>query len=87
MVGEFIDGIDTKKLNIGIWSGTVEIVNVSLKPRILALLGLPYSIIFSNISKLDIRIPLKNLFTAPLFIEIDSIQILAENSVCQLSPE
>lgn len=68
MVGEFIDGIDTKKLNIGIWSGTVEIVNVSLKSRLLAMLGLPYRITFSNISRLYITIPWKNLFSAPLII-------------------
>lgn len=79
VVGEFIDGIDLKKLNIGIWSGTVDIFNVSLKPKILAMFGLPYKLIYSNIKQLRITIPWKNLFSAPLIIEVDSVQIIVSN--------
>lgn len=85
VLGEFIDGIDTKKLNIGIWSGSVEIVNVSLKPKLLATFGLPFRIAYSNISRLSIIIPWKNLFSAPLVIEIDHVLVLAENQICVLS--
>ena len=87
VLGEFIDGIDTKKLNIGVWSGSVEIVNVSLKPKLLATLGLPFKIIYSNICRLNIVIPWKNLFSAPLVIEINTILVLAENSTCILNEE
>lgn len=51
------------------------------------MLGLPYRIVFSNISRLYITIPWKNLFTAPLVIEIDNIEVLADNVVYDLSRE
>ena len=41
-LGQFLEGIDSNNLSLGVWSGNVMIENVKLKPDILKILELPF---------------------------------------------
>ena len=42
--GRFIDGLDKNNLKLGVWSGNVAIENVNLKPEVIELLELPFTL-------------------------------------------
>ncbi len=50
--GQFLEGIDSNNLSIGVFSGNVVIENVSLKPEVISMLELPIELRFSHIGKL-----------------------------------
>jgi vacuolar protein sorting-associated protein 13A/C len=51
-LGRFIQGLDTNCLHVGVWSGNVVIENVSLRPDVLEMLGLPLQVKYSNVGRL-----------------------------------
>lgn len=76
VVGEYISGIDSKNLNVGIWQGDVTIENVSLKQNIFEMLELPVQIRFSHINKLSMKIPWRNLSTSVVEVFLDGVYII-----------
>lgn len=56
ILGEFIEGFNASNLNVGVWSGDVEISQVSLKRDIIDMLELPLQIKFSKIGKLKLKV-------------------------------
>lgn len=50
-LGQFILGLDSKNLKLGVWSGNVVIENVSIKPEVLGMLEIPIKLKFSSIGK------------------------------------
>ena len=56
-LGNFINGIDSNNLSLGVFSGNIIIENVSIKPEILKMLEFPIKLINSNIGKLSITVP------------------------------
>jgi vacuolar protein sorting-associated protein 13A/C len=77
-LGDFIEEIDSKELNVGLWSGKVDIKNVRLKKHLFQKYKLPIVITYSAIKGLSLKIPWKSLFTSPLVITIDSLIVLCE---------
>jgi len=76
VIGPYVDGIDKSNLKIGIWSGKVEVHNISVKPEVLAMFDLPLQMIFSSIGKLSLSIPWKNLGSKPIEILLEDVFII-----------
>ncbi|KAL4445126.1 hypothetical protein ABPG74_018854 [Tetrahymena malaccensis] len=75
-IGHYIDGLDTKNLEVGIFSGNIVIENVKLKDSVPELLELPFDIKYSHIKKLVLKIPITNLSGSPVEIELDGLYVL-----------
>jgi vacuolar protein sorting-associated protein 13A/C len=60
-LGRFIEGFDQNNLKVGVWSGNVQIENVSLKQQAVQMLDLPFRIKASTIGKLTLKVPWKKL--------------------------
>ena len=74
--GKFIEGLDKKNLQIGVWSGNIVIQNVSLKPDILNILELPIQMKFSFIGKLSVKVPWASLGSKPVEVELEDVYIV-----------
>ena len=79
-LGRYLNGLDEKNLNIGIWSGNVIIENVSLKSSVFDLFHFPLNLVFSSIGKISLKIPWKSLSSSP-------VEVLIENVYAVVSPK
>ena len=77
VVGEYIDGLDSKNINVGIWSGDFTIENVAVKAESLEKFNLPINIKFSHIGRVWASIPWKNLSSSPVEVELQDVLIVA----------
>ena len=59
--GSFIKGFDKNNIKLGIWSGKIDIENVSLKPEAIEMLQLPIKLRNSKIGKMHFNIPWSKL--------------------------
>lgn len=76
--GDYIDGIDSKNLEVGIWSGKVTIENVSLKEKVIDMLDLPINLRFSHIGKLELDVPWKNISSKPVNVFLDGVYLIID---------
>ncbi|XP_029725509.1 intermembrane lipid transfer protein Vps13 isoform X2 [Aedes albopictus] len=76
-VGEYVENLDKKQLKIGIWGGDVVLNNLILKQSALKELDLPVSTLYGHLGKLVLKIPWKNLYSAPVEAIVDKLYILA----------
>ena len=72
-LGKYLNGLDEKNLKIGVWSGNVEIENVSLKSSVFELFHFPLNLIYSYIGKISLKIPWKSLSSAPVEVLIEKV--------------
>ena len=59
--GRFLNGLDKNNIKLGIWSGNIDIQNVSLKPEAIEMLQLPIKLKHSKIGKMHFNIPWSKL--------------------------
>ncbi|GAB0096265.1 Vacuolar protein sorting-associated protein 13 [Sergentomyia squamirostris] len=77
-LGEYVENLDTKQLKIGIWGGDVVLNNLKLKENALEDLDLPIQVPYGYLGKLVLKIPWKNLYTAPVEATIENLYIYAK---------
>ncbi|XP_059615380.1 intermembrane lipid transfer protein Vps13 isoform X2 [Phlebotomus argentipes] len=77
-LGEYVENLDTKQLKIGIWGGDVVLNNLKLKENALEELDLPIQVPYGYLGKLTLKIPWKNLYTAPVEACIEDLYIFAK---------
>ncbi|XP_055701182.1 intermembrane lipid transfer protein Vps13 isoform X2 [Phlebotomus papatasi] len=77
-LGEYVENLDTKQLKIGIWGGDVVLNNLKLKENALEELDLPIQVPYGYLGKLILKIPWKNLYTAPVEATIEDLYIFAK---------
>lgn len=71
---EYITGLET--LELGYWSGVVELNNLSFKPELADILKLPFKFHFSNIKKVRAVIPWDSPTEKPTQISIEGVYII-----------
>ncbi|KAI9780763.1 MAG: hypothetical protein M1839_006551 [Geoglossum umbratile] len=76
-LGMYIRNFDPKQLNIGIWSGDVELRNLELRREALDQLRLPLNVIEGHIGLLTLQIPWSNLKGKPVKVYIEDVFVLA----------
>lgn len=76
-LGSYIENFDSKKLNIGIWSGDVRLKNLTLKKESLDKFKLPLDVKYGHLGELTLQIPWSNLKGKPVKITIEDVYLLA----------
>lgn len=77
ILGNYVDGLTTENLKIGVWSGKIEFNNLDLKRNALDGLHLPISISHGTLSHLKVKIPWTHLETKPVKVTIDGVYLQA----------
>ena len=76
-LGMYVKNFDAKQLQVGIWSGKVELKNLELRKEALDQLKLPVNVVEGHLGHLTLVIPLSNLRGKPVRIEIEDVFLLA----------
>ncbi|OLY84616.1 Vacuolar protein sorting-associated protein 13, partial [Smittium mucronatum] len=74
-LGGYVDNLETKQLNIGIWKGDVTFRNLSLRKDALDSIDLPLDITEGNIGTLSMTIPWSNLKAQPVVITVEDVSM------------
>lgn len=77
VLSEYVEGLNTSSLNVGIWSGDVRLKNLRLKRGALDKLRLPVDVVQGYLGDLTLTIPWKNLRGQPAKVVIDNMFLLA----------
>ena len=81
VLGSWIEDLNSEQFSLSIFSGTVELENLKLKPDIFQVLGLPIKLLTSKIGRIQIKIPWSSWYSNPLVVNIEDLNIfLAPNS-------
>ncbi|XP_044757951.1 vacuolar protein sorting-associated protein 13A-like [Coccinella septempunctata] len=77
LLGKYVVDLDTENLNVGIFSGLVQLTDLKLKPEALYDLKLPIEVIAGTIGKLSIQIPWTTIWDSTTVINVEDVFILA----------
>ncbi|CAF1212266.1 unnamed protein product [Rotaria magnacalcarata] len=75
-LSDYIENLDTKKLQIDLWNGNVVLEKLYLKPNALADLNLPVTVSLGYLEKLTLQVPWSNLYVNPTKVTIDGLYLL-----------
>ncbi|PVV02833.1 hypothetical protein BB560_002703 [Smittium megazygosporum] len=81
-LGDYVDNLETKQLQLGIWKGDVTLNDLNLRKDALDGLHLPINVTSGKIGCLTLTIPWSNLTGQPVKLSIEALTL-----VCQLKPE
>lgn len=76
VLGDYIEGITKDNLQVGVWSGKIELKNLQLNHHGIEKLKLPVSVINGYVNSLTVSIPWTSLASQPVKIYIDGIFLL-----------
>ncbi|EPX71146.1 DUF1162 domain-containing protein [Schizosaccharomyces octosporus yFS286] len=76
ILGSYVDNLDTKQLNIGVWGGHVSLQNLAIKPEALDKLGVPIKITRGFIGNFNLEMPWSDLQKKSLKVKIEDIYLL-----------
>lgn len=79
-LGAYLDGLDKKSLSISVWSGDVDLRNVSLKRTALSGLRLPVEVTHGSVGQLQLHVPWRSLGSKPVSVVIRDVLLLAAPS-------
>ncbi|CAH1186159.1 unnamed protein product [Phyllotreta striolata] len=77
LLGKYVVDLDTENLNVGIFSGQVQLTDLKLKPEALYELNLPIEVRAGTIGKIWLKIPWAALYNQPITINIEDIHVVA----------
>ncbi|KAF7285850.1 hypothetical protein GWI33_009822 [Rhynchophorus ferrugineus] len=78
LLGKYVQDLDTENLNVGIFSGKVQLTDLKLKPEALYELRLPIEVIAGTIGKIWIQIPWTALWNHSVIINIEDVHIIVK---------
>jgi vacuolar protein sorting-associated protein 13A/C len=73
VLGNFIENLDADQLNISLWSSTVKLENLQIKPTLFDSMPVPFTMHYGKVGKIFIDIPVRNINTSPLKLEISDV--------------
>ncbi len=74
--GDYIENLDKNKLSLGLWSGILNLEDITIKSSSINKMKLPFKFIFGKIKKLSLNIPWKQNFSVPTVITVENIHIV-----------
>ncbi|KAK5650330.1 hypothetical protein RI129_001359 [Pyrocoelia pectoralis] len=77
LLGKYVVDLDTENLNVGIFSGQVQLTDLQLKAEALYELNLPIKVKIGTIGKVWLKIPWNYLWNEPVLLTIEDILITA----------
>ena len=66
MIGEYVDNLDSKHLNISVYSGEVDLKDLVLKRTITEKIDLPIKLVLGRMKRLYIKVPWNALSSKPV---------------------
>ena len=72
----FIDNLDFDQLDVGVFKGTIKLENLSIKKTIINELPFPFQLEYGYVGKIFADIPIINIGSSPVKIEISNIFVL-----------
>ena len=75
-LGKFLENFNKKDLKLSIFSGSVKLNNVRVKPGILDELGLPFKLKCGYVGHIHVDIPWSHLTSSPIKVTIDKVYII-----------
>ncbi|XP_060801512.1 intermembrane lipid transfer protein Vps13 isoform X2 [Amyelois transitella] len=76
LLGKYVQDLDTENLNVGIFSGNVNLTDLKLKPEALYELDLPIDVKIGTIGRISLQIPWSGLYTQPVIVHIEDVLVL-----------
>lgn len=76
-LGDYVENLDRSQLQIGIFGGDVVLQDLILKQSALDELDLPVKTVFGHLGKLVLKIPWRNLYSAPVIASVERLFLLA----------
>ncbi|XP_063238425.1 intermembrane lipid transfer protein VPS13A-like [Bacillus rossius redtenbacheri] len=76
-LGKYVQDLDTENLNVGIFSGEVQLLDLRLKPEALYELDLPIEVKAGTVGRISLSIPWAGLTSQPVVITIEDVYVLA----------
>eukprot|EP00940_MAST-03C_sp_MAST-3C-sp2_P003297 g3297.t1 len=76
--GEFLEDIDAEKLQLGLWSGDLELKDCRLNPLALEKFDLPFRVLEGSVGTLHLHIPWRSLSSESVVIRLENILVLAK---------
>ncbi|XP_063908904.1 intermembrane lipid transfer protein VPS13C-like isoform X2 [Zophobas morio] len=77
LLGKYVVDLDTENLNVGIFSGHVQLTDLKLKTEALYELGLPIEVKAGTIGKIWLQIPWTSLWSQPVVVNIEDLHIVS----------
>ena len=74
--GKYVDGLDDESLQVGVWSGKIELAEVKLRKEPIDKLRLPLTVRGGYLKKLDVEVPWTSLHNTPVKVSVDTIVLL-----------
>ncbi|XP_030755861.1 vacuolar protein sorting-associated protein 13A-like [Sitophilus oryzae] len=78
LLGKYVQDLDTENLNVGIFSGKVQLTDLKLKPEALYELKLPIEVIAGTIGKIWIQIPWTALWNHSIIVNVEDVHIIVK---------
>ncbi|CAB3254271.1 unnamed protein product [Arctia plantaginis] len=76
LLGKYVQDLDTENLNVGIFSGNVNLTDLKIKPEALYELDLPIDVKIGTIGRIGLQIPWTGLYTQPVVVHIEDVLVL-----------
>lgn len=75
-LSDYIDEVDYNNLKLGIFSGTLELLNIKVKPSAMYQFDLPVDVKGGTIGRLKINISWRNILTKPAVAVLEDLFVL-----------
>eukprot|EP00667_Euglena_gracilis_P000055 EG_transcript_55 len=77
LAGRYLDGLAERDLNVSVFSGTVNLANLTVKPTVFDALNLPIAVQRSVVGRLVLVFPWRSLQTSVVRVEIQDLFLVA----------
>lgn len=82
LLGDYIENLDSKSLKIAIWSGSINLTNLTLKASALDTFDLPVSVVQGCVGSIDASIPWQSLSSSPVIAKVSDVFLVVQPKKC-----
>ncbi|XP_022255667.1 vacuolar protein sorting-associated protein 13A-like [Limulus polyphemus] len=82
-LGDYVENLDKSQLKIAIWGGDIVLRNLDIKQNALDDLDLPVKVCSGHLGELVLKIPWKNIYSAPVTAIIDGLYVVITPNAAQ----
>ncbi|EFC49928.1 vacuolar associated sorting protein [Naegleria gruberi] len=82
LLGDYIENLDSKSLKIAVWSGSVNLTNLTLKASALDTFDLPISVVQGCVGSIDASIPWQSLSSSPVIAKVSDVFLVVQPKKC-----
>lgn len=75
-LGDYVQNFDSSKLKLGIFGGDVTLKHLDVKESALDDLDLPVKVVSGHLGQLILKIPWRNMYTAPVIATIEGLYVV-----------